>query len=147
MLENDKIKKNHCFRIKYELVLHYYMDTIHVLKSLKSRQFLFRKKWDTTPNYIIVIQDLFYIPFEGFVWLVHHCLGLIQSRAELLSHGRTILTIETHTTSTASSALFLDLNLEFNSVLKFMRNGTISILQSYIFQICAAIYQFVCLNC
>ena len=96
MLENDKIKKNHWFRIKYELVLRYYMDTIHVLKSLKSRQFLFRKKWDTTPNYIIVIQDLFYIPFEGFVWLVHHCLGLIQSRAELLSHGKTILTIETH---------------------------------------------------
>jgi len=68
MLENDK-KNFHWFRIKCELELRYYMDKIHVLKSLKSRQFLFRHKWDTTSNYIIFIHDLLYIPFEGvFDW-------------------------------------------------------------------------------
>ena len=50
------------------------------------------------------------------------------------------------TTDTASSASLLDLYLELTTVvkavLKFMINGTTSILRSYIFQICAAIYQF-----
>jgi len=70
MLENDKKKKNfHWFRINCELELCYYMNTIHVLKSLKSRQFLFRNKWDTRTNHIIFIHDLLYIPFEGlFDW-------------------------------------------------------------------------------
>ena len=49
------------------------------------------------------------------------------------------------TTDTASSASFLDLYLEFDdsgkSALKFMIYGTTSILRSYFFQICAAIYQ------
>jgi uncharacterized protein YeaO (DUF488 family) len=46
MFENDK-KNFHCFRIKYELELRYYMDTMHVLKSLKSTQFLYRNKGET----------------------------------------------------------------------------------------------------
>ena len=49
------------------------------------------------------------------------------------------------TTDTASSASFLDLYLEFDNSgqisTNFMINGTTSILRSYIFQICAAIYQ------
>ena len=77
------IKKNsHCFRIKCELELRYYMDTIRALKSLKSTQILYRNKWETN--------NLLYY------WLVHHCLGLKQSRVELLSHSKTILTFETH---------------------------------------------------
>ena len=49
------------------------------------------------------------------------------------------------TTDTASSASFWtytsNLTAVVNSVLKFMINGTTSILKSYIFQTCAAIYQ------
>jgi hypothetical protein len=48
-------------------------------------------------------------------------------------------------TDTASSASFWtytsNLTTVVNSVLKFMINGTTSILKSYIFQICAPIYQ------
>ena len=43
------------------------------------------------------------------------------------------------TTDTASSTSFL--TIVINSVLKFMINGMTSILKSYIFQICAVIYQ------
>ena len=49
------------------------------------------------------------------------------------------------TTGTASFASFLDLYLEFDDSgqlsTKIMINGTTSILKSYIFQICAAMYQ------